>query len=67
MTILQLGLVTGTKEFSSPGVEGQTETALKNMGAILEAAGASYGNVVKTTILLADMAGVDLQGSLVIV
>ena len=29
---------------------------LKNMGAILEAAGANYSNVVKTTILLADMA-----------
>ncbi len=29
---------------------------LKNMGAILEAAGASYENVVKTTILLSDMA-----------
>ena len=26
------------------------------MGAILEAAGASFGDVVKTTILLADMA-----------
>jgi enamine deaminase RidA (YjgF/YER057c/UK114 family) len=26
---------------------------MKNMGAILEAAGASYKNVVKTTILLA--------------
>ncbi len=45
----------GTKDFASPDVEGQTEQVLKNMGAILEAAGASYRNVVKTTILLADM------------
>lgn len=37
-------------------VESQTEQVLKNMGAILEAAGANYGNVVKTTILLADIA-----------
>ncbi len=29
---------------------------LKNMGAILEAAGAGFKDVVKTTILLADMA-----------
>lgn len=29
---------------------------MKNMGAILKAAGADYANVVKTTILLADMA-----------
>lgn len=28
---------------------------MKNMGAILTAAGADYSNVVKTTILLADM------------
>ncbi|MEW5313965.1 MAG: hypothetical protein WDW38_005495 [Sanguina aurantia] len=52
----QLGLVPGTKEFAAGGVEGQTEQALKNMGAILEAAGGSYSSVVKTTILLADMA-----------
>lgn len=37
-------------------MEAQTEQVLKNMGAILEAAGGSYSNVVKTTILLADMA-----------
>ncbi|KAI3361479.1 hypothetical protein L3Q82_013633 [Scortum barcoo] len=29
--------------------------ALVNMGEILKAAGCSYGNVVKTTVLLADM------------
>jgi 2-iminobutanoate/2-iminopropanoate deaminase len=28
---------------------------MKNMGAILKAAGGGYGSVVKTTILLADM------------
>ena len=44
---LQIGMVPGTKEFASPDVEGQTEQVLKNMGAILEAAGAGYANVVK--------------------
>lgn len=34
---------------------GQTEQVMKNMGAILAAAGTSYDKVVKTTILLADM------------
>jgi enamine deaminase RidA (YjgF/YER057c/UK114 family) len=29
---------------------------MKNMGAILESAGAGFSHVVKTTILLADMA-----------
>lgn len=32
-----------------------TERTLKNLGAILEAAGASYDNVVKVTLYLADM------------
>jgi 2-iminobutanoate/2-iminopropanoate deaminase len=52
----QVALVPGTKEFNSDEVEGQTEQVMKNMGAILEAAGASYKDVVKTTVLLADMA-----------
>nr|QKY14847.1 2-iminopropanoate deaminase (RIDA) [Polytomella parva] len=51
----QLGIVPGTKNFASVEVEGQAEQALKNMGAILEASGASYKDVVKTTILLADI------------
>jgi len=50
----QLGLVPGGKDLP-PGVEAQAEQAMKNMGAILKAAGGDYGNVVKTTILLADM------------
>ncbi len=32
-----------------------TERTLKNLGAILKAAGASYDNVVKVTLYLADM------------
>jgi 2-iminobutanoate/2-iminopropanoate deaminase len=51
----QIGLVPGTKDFASPDVEGQTEQVMKNMGAVLAAAGASFSDVVKTTILLADM------------
>ena len=43
----QIGLVPGTKDFAGPEVEAQTEQVLKNMGAILEAAGASYQSVVK--------------------
>lgn len=34
----------------------QTEQVLKNIGAILEAAGYSYNEVVKSTCLLSDMA-----------
>lgn len=37
-------------------VADQAHCAMKNIGAILTAAGMDYGNVVKTTIFLADMA-----------
>jgi len=37
------------------GIAQQTARALDNLGAILEAAGMGYANVVKTTVLLADM------------
>ncbi|CAH9083568.1 unnamed protein product [Cuscuta europaea] len=54
-----LGLVPETGKFVSDSVEDQTEQAcmqvLKNMGEILKAGGVSYSNVVKTTILLADL------------
>ena len=34
----------------------QTEAVMKNLGAVLAAAGASFANVVKTTIYLTDLA-----------
>ena len=37
-------------------VAAQTRRALDNLGAVLEAGGASFDSVVKTTIFLADMA-----------
>jgi 2-iminobutanoate/2-iminopropanoate deaminase len=36
------------------GIEGQTEQALRNIAAILEAAGASLADLVKTTIFYTD-------------
>lgn len=41
--------------FVEGGVKEQTEQALKNIGAILEAAGYTYANVVKSTVLLQSM------------
>lgn len=38
------------------GVAAEAAQALKNMGAVLAAAGTDYGHVIKTTIFLADMA-----------
>ena len=37
------------------GIAAQAEQSCKNVGAILEAAGISFANVVKTTCFLADM------------
>ena len=37
-------------------IEEQSRQALKNVGEILKAAGMDYSNVVKTTVLLADIA-----------
>ncbi|XP_031117078.1 reactive Intermediate Deaminase A, chloroplastic-like [Ipomoea triloba] len=50
-----LGLVPETGKFVSDSVEDQTEQVLKNIGEILKAGGVNYSNVVKTTILLADL------------
>lgn len=50
----QLGLDPDSGEFVGD-VAAQAEQALKNMGEILAAAGMDYGNVVKTTVLLADI------------
>lgn len=38
------------------GIEAQTRQSLKNIGAILEKAGLDFSNVVKTTVLLDDIA-----------
>ena len=50
----QLGLDPATGELVA-GVEAQAERALKNLAAVLDAAGLGFGDVVKTTIFLADM------------
>lgn len=49
---LPVDATTGTVADS---IEAQTEQSLKNTGYILEAAGFSYDDVVKSTVLLSDM------------
>ncbi|XP_060752767.1 2-iminobutanoate/2-iminopropanoate deaminase isoform X1 [Tachysurus vachellii] len=51
----QLGMDSVTGQLVSGGVQAQAKQALINMGEILKAAGCGYENVVKTTVLLADM------------
>jgi 2-iminobutanoate/2-iminopropanoate deaminase len=50
----QLGLDPATGELRE-GVEAQAEQAMTNLVAVLEAAGLGPGDVVKTTIFLADL------------
>ena len=52
----QLPIDPATGAFPEGGVQPQTRQSLMNAQAILEAAGLSLKNVVKTTVFLADMA-----------
>jgi 2-iminobutanoate/2-iminopropanoate deaminase len=52
----QVGLEPGSGELVEGGVAEQTDRALRNLTAILDAAGASLDRVVKTTVFLADLA-----------
>jgi 2-iminobutanoate/2-iminopropanoate deaminase len=52
----QLGVVLGTNELAGPGIEEQTEQTMRNLAAVLEAAGSSLQNLVKTTVFLVDLA-----------
>lgn len=51
----QLGLDPKTGNFVEGGVTEQTEQVIRNLKAVLEKAGFSLENVVKTTCFLADM------------
>ena len=51
----QLGLDPATGAFVEGGVEAQAERVLRNLTAVLDAAGATWDDVVKTTIFLADI------------
>jgi 2-iminobutanoate/2-iminopropanoate deaminase len=50
----QLGLDPTSGELAE-GVEAQADRALRNLGAVLDAAGCAWDDVVKTTIFLADI------------
>lgn len=52
----QIPIIPETGETAQGDITVQAEQVMKNVGAILEAAGTTYENVVKTTCFLADMA-----------
>ncbi len=51
----QIGLDPTTTEMVAGGTETEARQVLKNLAGVLEAAGATFEDVVKTTIFLADM------------
>ncbi len=52
----QVPLIAATMKVVEGGIKEQTLQVMKNVGAILETAGYSYSDVVKSTCLLSDMA-----------
>jgi 2-iminobutanoate/2-iminopropanoate deaminase len=52
----QIPLDPATGQLVEGGIEAQTERVLRNLQAVLEAAGSSLDQVVKTTVFLTDMA-----------
>ncbi len=52
----QIGLEPATGELVSGGAAAQARRAMQNLGAVLEAAGLGWEEVVKCTIYLTDMA-----------
>ena len=51
----QIPLDPATGQLVTGGIAEQTHQVLRNLGAVLSAAGSSYARVVKTTVYLADM------------
>jgi len=52
----QVAFDPATGNLISGGIEQQTEQAMKNLSAILQAAGSGWDKVVKTTVFLKNMA-----------
>lgn len=50
----QLGLDPATGQLAQ-GIAAQADRALRNIGAVLEAAGCTFADVVKTTVFLVDI------------
>ena len=51
----QAGLDPATGALAPGGIGAETEQALRNLGAVLEAAGLTFADVVKSTLFLLDM------------
>ena len=52
----QVGMIPATGQLVEGGIEAETHQTLANLSAVLTAGGASWADVAKTTIFLADLA-----------
>ena len=52
----QLGNIPGTTELAAGGIKGEARQAMENIKAILERNGASMAQIVKCTVMVADIA-----------
>ena len=52
----QIAIDPSVGDIVAQDVKGQTEQVMKNLGAVLEAAGSCYEKAIKTTCFLADIA-----------
>ena len=51
----QIALIPGTGELRTGGISEQTQQVMKNLEAVLTAAGSNMDQVIKTTVFLQDM------------
>ena len=51
----QLGNKPGTMELAPGGVEAEARQTMENIGAVLKANGLSFDDVIKCTVMMADM------------
>jgi len=52
----QIGLDPATRELVAGGIQAETRQTLRNLQAVLDAAGFTFGDVVQTNVYLADLA-----------
>jgi 2-iminobutanoate/2-iminopropanoate deaminase len=52
----QIGIDPASGQIVEGGTEAQARRAMENLGAVLKESGLGYGNVVKTTIFMTDLA-----------
>jgi 2-iminobutanoate/2-iminopropanoate deaminase len=55
----QIGVEPSTRQLVTGGIEAETHQVMANLGALLAEAGLGYGDVVKTSVFLADVADFD--------